>query len=188
MDVRVGKKERVLSAEELMLLNCGAGEDSWESLGLQGDPTSPSWRKSVLNINWKDWCWSWNSNTVATWCKELTHWKRPWCWERLRAGGEGTVEDEKVGWHHRLNGHGFGWTLGVGQGGLECCGSQDHKEPDTTEWLNWTELSAWKPSCWLSVFIYLFIYLLWNDIHFILFSYLAGNAMNLFHFILLYFH
>ena len=43
------------SAKELMLLNCGVGEDLWESLGLQGDPTSP-----VLNIHWKDWCWSWN--------------------------------------------------------------------------------------------------------------------------------
>ena len=42
-----------------MLLNCGVGEDSWESLELQGDPTSPSSRKSVLNIHWKDWCWSW---------------------------------------------------------------------------------------------------------------------------------
>ena len=39
--------------------------------------------------HWKDWCWSWNSNTWATWCEELTHLKRPWCWERLRAGGEG---------------------------------------------------------------------------------------------------
>ena len=38
---------------------------------------------------WKDWCWSWNSNTLATWCDELTHWRRPWCWERLKAGGEG---------------------------------------------------------------------------------------------------
>ena len=55
------------------------GKDSWESLGLQGDPTSPSQWKSVLNIQWKDWCWSWNSNTLAIWCKELTHWKRPWC-------------------------------------------------------------------------------------------------------------
>ena len=45
--------------------------------------------KSVLNIHWKDWCWSWNSNTLATWCKELPHWKRPWCWERLKAGGGG---------------------------------------------------------------------------------------------------
>ena len=40
--------------------------------------------------HWKDWCWSWSSNTLATWCKEPTHWKRPWCWERLRAGGEGS--------------------------------------------------------------------------------------------------
>ena len=63
--------------------------DSWEPLGLQGDPTSPSYRRSVLGVHWKDWCWSWNSNTLATWCEELTHWKRPWCWERLRAGGEG---------------------------------------------------------------------------------------------------
>ena len=44
---------------------------------------------SSVNIHWKDWCWSWSSNTLATWCKELTHWKRPWCWERLRAGGAG---------------------------------------------------------------------------------------------------
>ena len=50
---------------------------------------SPSERKSVLNIPWNDWCWSWNSNTLATWCEELTHLKRPWCWERLKAGGEG---------------------------------------------------------------------------------------------------
>ena len=57
-------------------------------LGLQRDQTSPSYRKSVLNICWKNWCWSWNSKTLATWCKELTYWKRPWCWERLRAGGE----------------------------------------------------------------------------------------------------
>ena len=68
-----------------MLLNCGVGEDSWESLGQQGDSTSQSWRTSVLNIHWRDWCWSWNSNTLATWCEELTHWKRPWCWERLKA-------------------------------------------------------------------------------------------------------
>ena len=64
-------------------------KDSWESLGLQRDPTSPSYRKSVLCVPWRDWCWSWNSNTLATWCEELTHLKRPWCWERSKAGGEG---------------------------------------------------------------------------------------------------
>ena len=74
-----------------MLLNCGVGEDSWESLGLQGDPTSPSYSRWVLGAHWKDW----NSNTLATWCEELTHLKRPWCWERLREEGE---EDDR-GWN-----------------------------------------------------------------------------------------
>ena len=78
-----------LNTKEWMLLNCGVAEDSWESLGLQGVPTSPSQRRSVLGFHWKDWCWSWNSNTLATWWEELTHLKRPWCWERLKAGGEG---------------------------------------------------------------------------------------------------
>ena len=52
------------------------------------DPASPSQRRSVLGVHWKDWC-SWNSNTLATWCKELTHLKRAWFWERLRVGEEG---------------------------------------------------------------------------------------------------
>ena len=46
------------------------------------------------NIHWKDWCWSWNSNTLATWCEKLTHLKRPSCWERLKAGGKG----DNSGW------------------------------------------------------------------------------------------
>ena len=51
---------------------------------------------------------------------------------------KGTTEDEMAGWHHGLNGHGFGWTPGVGdgQGDLECCGSWGRKESDTTEQLN----------------------------------------------------
>ena len=55
---------------------------------------------------------------------------------------KGTTEDEMVGWHHWLNGHEFGWTLGVGdgQGGLECCSLWGRKDLDTTEWLNWTKL------------------------------------------------
>ena len=89
MDVRVGLLWRRLSTEELMLLNCGVGEDSWESLGLQGEPTSPFWRRSVLDVLWKEWWGSWNSSTLATSCEELTHWKRLWCWEGLGAGGEG---------------------------------------------------------------------------------------------------
>ena len=55
----------------------------------QENQTSPSYSKSAMNIHWRDWCWSWSSNTLATWGEELTHWKRTWCRERLKAGGEG---------------------------------------------------------------------------------------------------
>ena len=68
--------------------NCGVGEDSWESLGLQGNLTSPFWRRWALGFLWREWCWSWNSSTLAISCEELTHWKRLWCWEGLAAGGE----------------------------------------------------------------------------------------------------
>ena len=59
---------------------------------------------------------------------------------------KGTAEDETVGWYHWLNGHGCGWTPGVGdwQGGLACCCSWGPKESDMTEWLNWTELITWQ--------------------------------------------
>ena len=84
----------------------------------------------------------------AHWCEELTHLKRPWYCEdsdTVKDWGQeekGTTEDEMVGWHHQLDGHGFGWTTGVGdgQGGLVCCGSWGRKESDMTEQLNWTEL------------------------------------------------
>ena len=106
-------------------------------------------------------CWSWNSNTLATWFEELTHWKRPWCWEGLGAGEEGDVRDEMAGWHHWLDGHEFGWTPGVddGQGGLGCCNSWGHKEWDMTERVKWTELNmirclslAWLTSSGLRYF------------------------------------
>ena len=73
--------------------------------------------------------------------EELTHWKRPWCSERLQAGGEGeTTEDEVAGWHHWLDGHELEWTPGVGdgQGGLACCSPWGRRESDTTEPRNWT--------------------------------------------------
>ena len=64
---------------------------------------------------------------------------------------KGTTEDEMVGWHHQHNGHGFEWTLGVGdgQGGLAYCNSWGHKESDTTERLNWTELKLRKKASYL---------------------------------------
>ena len=90
-------------------------------------------RKSTLNIHWKDWCWSWSFYTLATWYKEPTHWKRPWCWERLR-GEKGVTADEMVGWYHRLNEHEFKETLGNsegqgrGHGVLQSMGSQSQTQ------------------------------------------------------------
>ena len=70
-------------------------------------------------------------------------WKDPDAGKDWEQEERGTTEDEMVGWHHRHNGPGFGWTLGVGdgQGGLACCSSWGRKELDTTERLNWTELN-----------------------------------------------
>ena len=69
-------------------------------------------------------------------------WKDPDAGKDWGQEEKGMTEDEMVGWHHWLNGHGFGWTPGVGggQGGLVCCGSWGHKELDKTERLSWTEL------------------------------------------------
>ena len=92
----------------------------------------------TLNIHWKDWCWS--SNTLATWCEQPTHGKRPWCWEWLRAGGEGGDRGwDKMGrWYHWLNGHKSEQTLGdsEGQGSLVCCSPWGRQGSDMTEWRN----------------------------------------------------
>ena len=126
-----------------MLLNCSVGEDSWESLRLQGDPASPSQRRSVLGVHWKDWCWSWNSNNLATWCEELTHWKRPWCWEILRAGREGDDRGwdgwmaSRTRWTWVWVNSGRWWWTGR-PGMLRFMGSQRGGHDWATE-LNWTE-------------------------------------------------
>ena len=126
-----------------MLLNCGVGEDPWESHGLQRDQTNHFWRKSVLNIHWKDWCWSWNS--LATLCEELTHWKRPWCWEILKAGGEGNDRGWD-GWMALLTwwtwmwaSSGSWWWTGK-PGVLRSMGSQKVGHNWVTK-LNWTEFN-----------------------------------------------
>ena len=100
-------------------------------------------RRSVLNVHWKDWYWSWNSNTLATSCKELIHLKRPWCWERLKAGGEG---DDR-GWDDWMasltqwtwvwvNSGSWWWTGRPGV--LRFMGSQRVGHDWATK-LNWTE-------------------------------------------------
>ena len=110
--------------------------------------------KSVLNIHWKAWCWSWNSTTLATWWEELTHWKRPWCWERLNARGEGDNRGWD-GWKTTLtrwtwvwaSSRSWWWTGKPGM--LQSLGSR------SWTWLsNWTELMGAMPwssflECWV---------------------------------------
>ena len=91
-----------------------------------------------MNIHWKDWCWSWSSNPLATWFEERTHWKRLWCWERVKAGGE----ESNRGWDGWMASS-TQWTWFVqtpedseGQESLVCCSSRSCKGLDTTERLN----------------------------------------------------
>ena len=93
-----------------------------------------------------DQSWVFIGRTDVLWppdAKSWLIWKDPNA-EKYRGQEEkGTTEDEMVGWHHWLNGHEFGWALGVGvgQGGLACCSSWVRKESDMTERLNWTQES-----------------------------------------------
>ena len=96
-------------------------------------------------VHWKDWCWSWNSNTLATSCKELTHWKRLWCWEGLGAGGEGDNRGwdgwmaSPTRWTWAWENSGSWWWTGR-PGMLRFMGLQRVGHNWATE-LNWTEYS-----------------------------------------------
>ena len=131
-----------------MLLNCDAGEYSWESLGLQGGQTSQSSRKIVQNIHWRDWYWSWNSNILANLTWRADSFEKTLMLGKIEGRQEkGTTEDEMVEWLHQLNRLEFEQAPGVGdgQGSLACCSPWDRKESDKTEWLNWTELAQMDP-------------------------------------------
>ena len=138
MDVRVGLW-RKLSTEELMLLNCGVGEDSWESLGLQGDPTNTFWRRSALGFLCKNDA---KAETPVLWPPHAKSWLigkdsdvgRDWGQEE-----KGTTEDEMAGWRHWLDGCESEWTPGVGDGqrGLVCWNSWGCKESATLR--HWTK-------------------------------------------------
>ena len=88
------------------------------------------------------------SETPIPWPPDAKSWligKDPDAGKDWRREEKGTTEDEIIVWHHRLEGHGFGWTPGAGDGqrGLVCCGSWGRKELDMTKRLNWTELIGW---------------------------------------------
>ena len=90
-------------------------------------------------IDWKDWCWSWNSNTLATDVKNWLIWKDPDAGKDWRQEDKGMTEDEMVDWHYRLDGHEFEQALGVGdgQGSLACC---SHGFAKSQTWLSdWTD-------------------------------------------------
>ena len=113
----------------------------------EGDPIRPSQRKLVLSVHWKDWFWSWDSNTSATWYQELTHLKRPWGWERLKEGGKGD-DKEWDGWMASLtwwtwvcvNSMSWWWTGKPGV--LQSMGSQRVRHDWVTE-LNSTDFKIW---------------------------------------------
>ena len=87
-----------------------------------------------MYIPWKEWFWSWCSNTLATWCEELTHWKRPWFWLEEK----GATEDEMFRYHHWVNGHESEQTPGDGEG-WEACWAAVHGVTKSQTWLSdWT--------------------------------------------------
>ena len=102
------------------------------------------------------WVFIWRTDleaeTAILWppnAKRRLIWKDPDAGKDGVQEEKGTTEDEMVGWHHRLDGRGFGWTLGVGdgQGSLACCSSWGRKESDMSQQLNWTELPIRYPYC-----------------------------------------
>ena len=125
-----------------MLLNCGVGEDSWESLGLHR--SNQSILKEISpGYLLEGQIWSWSSNTLANCCKELTHLKRPWCWERLKVAGErdnrgwdGWMESPTQWIWVWANSGSWWWTEKPGV--LQSMGSQKVGHDWETE-LNWAE-------------------------------------------------
>ena len=112
-------------------------------------PVHPKGNQSWIFIGRTDT----EAETSILWPPDVKNWliwKDPDTGKDRRQEEKGTTEDEMVGRHHRLSGHGFGWTLGVGdgQGGLACCSSRGRKESDMTERLNWTEKCSCKDT-WL---------------------------------------
>ena len=109
--------------------------------------------EAILNIHWKDWCWSWNPNTLSTWCKGPSHWKRPWCWERLTAG-EGD-DREWDGWMASLTQWTWVWTDSGRQWKTGKPGMLQSMESQSRIWLSyWTTTAMYIPFWVLSIYFY----------------------------------
>ena len=121
---------------------CGVGEDFWESLELQGDPTSPFWRRSSPGISLEGMMLKLKLQYFGHLMRRVDSLEKTDAGRDWGQGEKGTTEDEVAGWHHWLDGRESEWTPGVGdgQGGLACCDSWGCKELDTTEWLIWSDL------------------------------------------------
>ena len=121
-----------------MILNCGIGEDSWESLGLKEiKPVHPKGNQSWTLTDRTDA--EAEAETPILWQPDVKNWliaKEPDAEKDWRREEKGITEDEVVGWHHWLNGHEFEQTLGdgEGQGSLVCYSLWGCKESDTTDW------------------------------------------------------
>ena len=132
-DIPNVKKTRTKEGQktkELVPLNWGAGEDSWKSLEQQGDQTSQSKWKSILNIHQKDWGRSWSSSTLGTWCAQRLTGKVPYAGKDWGQKEKRASEGEMAGGHHRCNEQELGQTLGDGEGkgGLAYCSLWGRKE------------------------------------------------------------
>ena len=118
-------------------------------------------RKSVLNIHWKEWCWSWSSNTLATDVKNQLIRNDPDAGKDRGKEEQGTTQDEMLGWHHWLNRHEFEQTLGdgEGQGSLVCCSTSGRQESVMTQ-----QLSNNKTKPYPSVFVQIYSSLQQNEL------------------------
>ena len=135
MDCKVGRMPKNLC----FWTGEGAGEESWKSLGLSKRSNQSILREINPEYSLEELMLNWSSSIVVQWCSQMTHWKSPLCWERLRAEGEEDVRGWDAWWHCPCNEHELGQTSGddEGEGGLLCCspwGCRVRHDWETKQW------------------------------------------------------